>query len=72
MSKKIGLVLIILGILDYFTAFAQCSSFMIWFYGACNILTVFFLVILGSAFLFYKTDESIFQTRNTKKKKKDT
>ena len=69
MARIIGLTLITLGIIDYFTAFAQCSSFMVWFIGACNILTVFLLVILGSAFFFYKTDESMFQTKKTKKKR---
>ena len=69
MSKIIGSTSIILGILDYFTAFAQCSGFMMWFVGACNILTVLFLVILGSAFFFYKTDESNFQSKKKNKKR---
>ena len=69
MSRIIGSTLVILGVLDYFTAFAQCSSLVTWFVGACNILTVFFLIILGSAFFFYKTDESIFESKRKKKKK---
>ena len=66
MARIIGLTLIILGIIDYFTAFS--CSFMIWFMGDCNILPVFLLVLLGLAFFFYKTDESMFQTKRTKKK----
>lgn len=65
-TRIIGISLIILGIIDYFTGFAQCSGFMMWFFGACNIITVLLLIILGLAFFFYKTDESAFKSKKKK------
>tara|TARA_Y100000590_G_C15207957_1_gene821326 strand:+ start:66 stop:266 length:201 start_codon:yes stop_codon:yes gene_type:complete len=66
MSKIIGLILIFIGVIDFFTGIAQCSKFIMWFYGACNILTVFILIILGLMFFFWKTDESNFKSKKKK------
>ena len=60
MSKISGIIIIILGVLDYFTGFIQCSTIGYTLFGlippldnalaGCSMLTVVILVILGVTF----------------------
>lgn len=77
-SRITGILLITLGIIDYFTGFAQCSSFGYVLFGlippldfgigGCSMLTVFILIILGLGLFFWKTDESRFKSYKKNKK----
>ena len=79
MSKIIGSILIILGLIDYLTSFLQCSSVGYTLFGlvpsldsigavrGCSMLTVFILIILGLGLFFWKTNESLFESKKNKK-----
>ena len=79
MSKIIGSILIILGLIDYLTGFLQCSSVGYTLFGlvpsldsigavrGCSMLTVFILIILGLGLFFWKTNESLFESKKNKK-----
>ena len=76
MSKISGIIIIILGILDYFTGFIQCSNIGYTLFGlippldhasaGCSALTVVILVILGVGLFFWKTNESNFISKKKK------
>ena len=79
MSKIIGSILIILGVIDYITGFMQCSPIGYTLFGlipsldsigairGCSMLTVFIFIILGLGLFFWKTDESLFESKKNKK-----
>ena len=70
MTKILGIIIIVLGIIDYFTGLVQCSPIGYTLFGlippldhaltGCSMLTVIILIILGVGLFFWKTDESIF------------
>ena len=76
MSKISGIIIIILGVLDYFTGFIQCSTIGYTLFGlippldhassGCSMLTVVILVILGVGLFFWKTNESNFISKKKK------
>ena len=63
MSKIIGSILIILGLMDFFNGFAKNSDFLINWLGPLATLSPFVLAGIGLMFFFWKTDESIFKSK---------
>ena len=74
MSKIVGLILIIIGVIDFFTGIIGCYYWEIlnldnWAprpFGKCQPLPYLVFIILGLAYFFWKTDESNFKSKKKK------
>jgi hypothetical protein len=74
MSKIVGLILIIIGVIDFFTGIIGCYYWELlhldsWVprpYGKCQPLPYLVFIILGLAYFFWKTDESNFKSKKKK------